>query len=630
MSRPLPVERSQGSVSALVARFQTAANRDVEATARENRRASLQSSSSRRTSSNLGGSGIGISSSSSNTPQINTANLPNSSEKETQNENSKQDEKKDKSVEAKEQGVVGKSLDMAESVENKFENLIIGDEKRDASLVNNEGSDSPSRPPKSPKRVSSSNVMSTLPIPDAPKDVQIEPSVKNKLGSEKQVESSKSNINGKEKDVTTPTKSTPSKTQNLPPTAPAIYKPSPMKPTTTTMPVNPKPRTRLSSGPSSTPSRSRTSLDHQTPPTSPASTKTPSSTTSTKPLVSGPTSTPKPLVPTHTGPARRPTSSAQSHGTPSPLKPQLTGTPNKPTASSLAKARIPSGSLNTPSSDTNSTKRESLSLGKNTGAKARSSIGRDSLSPSPGPNSSGPKSTGSRLLQGTAASRAKAAGVQHNNSPATSPSTTKTLPKTPTTISSSNKSQVSSSQSRTQSSQARIKTPSSTSTSRVRSKSQNQPNENETPSKDNILKTPAVGKSPIGRIGLAAANLKRPENLTTKNENKTKKQDEITDKKSKEELQELTDPLKSLDGRDKQISDIVERPKTPSPEENGQDVEKVTSETNDVSGLERNIKKMDVQTQEANGYQDEVEKQKEEKAIMETGEESLEEIPDIE
>ncbi|WWC57921.1 uncharacterized protein I303_100456 [Kwoniella dejecticola CBS 10117] len=693
--RPLPVERSQGSVSALVARFQTAANRDAEATARENRRASLQPSASaisRRTSSNTGetgaGLGVGVEAGAKE-----GGRAPPKSELAGQAEEIKDGDAK---VMVPTEGVEdakgetgtgkGKAGNKSEKVGHKLENLNISDKKAEEGSMEKtkDGeSDSPSRPPKSPKRVSNPNVMSALPIPNISKNTSdsaeadaLPETEENHKAKSDTPKSRLKSTNGKPEAATAtvkgkadPSSSTPSKSDKPTssgvasagkPTSRPDSKSSPAqsksKTLTTSTPTNAaKPRTRLPSGPSSTPARSRTLLGHQTHPDANATpnsksnstSRTPSSTTASATTTATATRTPKPLVPSHTGPARqpRPASSAQAHtqGTPSPLKPQITGTPSKPTASSLAKARIPSGPLSTPpSSTTRSTKRESLSLGRASGSTARSSngIGRDSLSPSPGPASharlSSSGSGGSRLLQGTAASRARAAGVQHHDSPSSTPSTSKTNKmnaNTPTggkTASDSSTRAPASiqSQGRTPSSQARIKTPSSTSTSRVRVK----PQVENTPSRvpKDFSKTPAVGRSPIGRLGLAAANVQRPAGPASELGSQAKEDGKIPDEDVKEELQELTEPkpTQSLRGdgngdnaRDEVIEEPVERPKTPSPDDN-QQVEQIKEDEQPVLG---NNMSQDLEVGKENMGQSEVEEK-----TLDAGEESLEEIPDIE
>lgn len=102
---------------------------------------------------------------------------------------------------------------------------------------------------------------------------------------------------------------------------------------------------------------------------------------------------------------------------PAPLRPQVTGTPAKPTASSLAKAREAAE------------KRQSLSLGRAAGTAPKQRLstapqttghGKTASAPSaPAPSSSKPAASGSRLLQGTASTRAKAAEPQSPRSPKT-------------------------------------------------------------------------------------------------------------------------------------------------------------------------------------------------------------------
>jgi len=117
------------------------------------------------------------------------------------------------------------------------------------------------------------------------------------------------------------------------------------------------------------------------------------------------------LTPSHTGPLKRPSSTTpgSSSISPTPFRPQITGTPSKPTASSLAKAKEASE------------RRQSLQMGR--GSSQKQSLTKET------PKSTPPSAvrttvsySASRLLQGTASSRAKAAASQ----PA-SPTRTKTV-----------------------------------------------------------------------------------------------------------------------------------------------------------------------------------------------------------
>ncbi|WVW81587.1 hypothetical protein I302_103582 [Kwoniella bestiolae CBS 10118] len=679
---PLPVERSQGSVSALVARFQTAANRDAEATARENRRASLQPSSAGGTLGNsrrISSSGLWTASPSpspGNTPRLgDSATLPNveaDKDKEVLKDKrrdviaTERDTKKDA---IEELGKKVEELDIKKTTPQK------SNSKPDPIEVEVKENDSPSRPPKSPKRLSiageSVNGMTTLPVPthaeesrdyeEGKKDISdVDDRKDDKLKSsnaqdvDKPKQSTSSTSTSKPTTTSTPSRKTPSSTR----------KPS-LSPSTTTKPLPPvsttksTPKSRLSTT-TPTPARARTSLGHQT---STTSTKKPSSSSTATPPVSR---TPKPLVPSHTGPTHRtPSSNTNPHTVPSPLKPHLTGTPIKPTASSLAKARIPSGPLSTPSStSTAKTKRESFSLGRSSG---RSSLGggRNSLSPSPSPaatsipskvTASGGGGTGSRLLQGTAASRARSAGVPHHESPSkTSSTTTPAKPPTKAGSTSSIRTPISTTRTPSAQTQNRARTPaSSTSTSRVRvkpqSQSQNQTQkngttENDTPSKATTPKTPSVGRSPIGRLGLAAAGMRRPEGPMSEKGEKAREEGKIREEQEqdrvealrdreeeevKEEMQELTEPLsetkreEELNGVKDGKEDPIQRPKTPSPSPPAAGTETVEVEApREDPGAGEVLVKADA----ADGSISE-----DDQKIQggEVGNESLEEIPDIE
>ncbi|WWC85611.1 uncharacterized protein L201_000475 [Kwoniella dendrophila CBS 6074] len=724
LNRPLPVERSQGSVSALVARFQTAANRDAEATARENRRASLQPNSngnSRRTSTN----GLWTPSP-GNTPKLGesailpSADLPSGSSQKVETQDSQ--EKKEEGTAEKDgsnsngvgvKDILNKPGDKLQQAEDKFKDLVIKteDECKDKGKENASKSkpdpieitkedvtkSSPSRPPKSPKRLSSSNVMSPLPVPVSTTETDIAPKKDITLSEaeKEKVEQPKAVVTSREgEDKSTPSKPTPSKTPSstkksfpTPSNSRSTINQTPASASTTSTPTSAtKTRSRLSSGPISStksttttpsattnPTRSRTSLGHQSTPSSTARTKSSanrreSSESAVKP--SHPPSsfnrTPKPLVASHTGPSgssiRRPSSSAQGN-VPSPLKPQLTGTPSKPTASSLAKARIPSAT--TPNSTTKSTKRESLSLGKSSGSVTRSSIGRgDSTSPSPAGNTKDISSTpskisssgGSRLLQGTAASRARSAGMQHHDSPSKTHPSNSSSTNTPSKVtvagqapkpqsSSTSSTRTPINQNRTKSSSA-----SSTSTSRVRVKPQKSTNnENEkkrTESKGDdekdLPKTPSVGFSPIGRLGLAAANMKRPEGPLTEQGQKAREEGKIGDsaqentnnsleenghfrQASNDEKEHEVDVVKAELQKQHQASEERQN-ETVSKETNQQDSKE--AESTFESHLNPKAHKNDngIESKSVESVND----HNDDEDSINIGEESLEEIPDIE
>ncbi|WVQ76514.1 hypothetical protein IAR50_006184 [Cryptococcus sp. DSM 104548] len=311
---PLPVERSQGSVSALVARFQTAANRDQEAATRD---------TSRRTS--LGPSGLAgltspILSASSGAGGV--SGLPG--------------------------GGLG-AVSRASDVGGKVTGNAGGSKKEEVERTPAAASVAPPKP--------------ASPVQPPKKDAPIP---------------------------------TPSPTEK--PTCPR-------KSTSSTLPTPSQ---------SSTPSAKPSALGRSQ-------------------SVKQPSTTSKRLTPSHTGATSRTVSSPASHilsppqkprdgsMSPAPLNPQLTGTPSKPTASFLAKAKSPPARA---SSAMGGEGRKS-SVGSREGVKSpRSSLGRSSgaavgprTSASDHPEqkeenekkSSVRSSSGSRLMQGTAASRARAA-----------------------------------------------------------------------------------------------------------------------------------------------------------------------------------------------------------------------------
>ncbi|WRT63441.1 uncharacterized protein IL334_000346 [Kwoniella shivajii] len=677
--RPLPVERSQGSVSALVARFQTAANRDIEATARESRRASLQPSAgnSRRASS----SGLFTPSptpSNPTTPLIGSTDLPDTSaptligEGEKDGSSLTEDpivgkEKNGNDNQEKGQGqntvenVLYKAGNTLKKVEDKFKNMTIQDDSEDkhtskdvdqssgilaktkpksidTNIENKKDitpnttilGGSPSRPPKSPKRMSSNTVMSSLAVPDT--DPMQTKGDDHTLEEGLTDEAQRKKIQDKAKDLT------PANTSNTPdrkPLSSTTKKPFPpssssasvstkspiaiKRGTTSASPATTPAatRSRLSSGPTSSSSsphtrvsstpRSRTSLGQSSTPTiTPRSVNTKSSTSASASVQTKPR-TPKPLIPSHTGPP--PTSSTKSRisegttsGIGSPLKPHVIGTPSKPTASSLAKARIPTtpslhSRLNTsPGASTEKRNPNSESSIR------KSSIGTrgTSLSPSPSPATSTNtrihtqthtpskvQNSGSRLLQGTAASRAKAADVSHRDPPALSSKDTP-LKKISTPLASRSSalkgtanittpSPATKTTSRSFAGESSSKPPSSTSSIRTRTKSATKSTSTEAP------KIPSVGKSQIGRIGLAAAREspssqkehERKDAPTSDvightNEDTARENDGDVDDEAKADLDRIVDNGNKAEGENGQIEDIVDRPKTPSPEIQGE------------------------------------------------------------
>ncbi|KAK8845322.1 hypothetical protein IAR55_006035 [Kwoniella newhampshirensis] len=577
-SEPLPVERSQGSVSALVARFQTAADRDKESASR---RASLQPSNggSRRTSATSPGV----------TPKLDEGNStlanPDSGLDEAPNGKMSNDPDGGKRVQDKTNGegrageveeMLHKASEGLKDIETKVSNaLSTSTPKKRPNEITADSANKPVVPPKSPKRMSSTGVMSPI-VPSSPTVGQIAgPSID--YGDKTQTEGVNSNLVGS--NTLTKTK-TPSKTVSKP--APSSNTPQDKKISLTT------PKTMFTSATQAKSSGAKTSFpspattNGKTSSTTPNTVKTDaaprsrlSSTTSssttprTRPSASATTHTPtsatqkrtpsanidftstttatKPLTPNLTGPARlrqpRPSSflspSTSTHP-PSPLKPHLTGTPSKPTASSLAKARSPPD--HHPSSSEKekqpTASRQNLSMGRTGGVKGSSSVRRlVSASPSPSPTASGPgadkdkteasdtptkrSSTSSRLLQGTAASRARATAAASTSTPSSSShdtnvkksftprgSTSTTTPKSTTPINTP------ASQSRAiQTSKSNSSTPLSTKVQTPTSTTQSKPRANgktpTTSSKKEAARMPPVGRSPIGRLGLAAAGMKK-------------------------------------------------------------------------------------------------------------------------
>ncbi|OXM76775.1 extensin [Cryptococcus neoformans Bt63] len=265
-----------------------------------------------------------------------------------------------------------------------------------------------------------------------------------------------------------------------------------------------------------------------------------------------------------------------STSTSAPLKPQLTGTPSKPTASSLAKTRSPpsshtpgSMSMRSPPPVDNLTaagakRRNSSSFGRRDSLKSplsssgsltrRSSLGRaasarlsqsrspeatstvsgqrrvsenGSASPQPqgknkeGRNVKGPigRAAGSRLMQGTAASRARMAA--NTDAHSSSISSNSHVPISRTSPVSTNVTRP----------RASISTPASNSKKPTSNENSNSSGKRPTPksnSKDATILRPNVssvakegkekpamkpiGRNPVGRLGLAAAREKKSEN----------------------------------------------------------------------------------------------------------------------
>ncbi|WVQ94076.1 hypothetical protein IAU59_001154 [Kwoniella sp. CBS 9459] len=780
---PLPVERSQGSVSALVARFQNAADRDKEASARESRRSSLVppgGSSSSRSSASGQGYGHGYSSSNGpspaaspllgNTPRLSSGALPppafgaEDGNNERKGEGDKEEVLKSPTrAETKTEagtkpngqqhratpGILDRAGDKMKSLEHKLEKVLISDKGSDSRQDKDKDQDkenggevtasSPSRPPKSPKRMSSSTTMSALAVPNPKTDdksgtslasdddkkgqetettevpigdkavISGQPVLSHNKPKEQPTSAAKSAIEkavpaasskakdtpsatdkGKGKGKGTPTSSTKRFPTSSPSTSssPSTVKTGATKPasksaTTTT----PAPRSRLSSSTSTSTAtatitpRARVSLGSGT---SASASRRPASSNNTPPAArrsvkpdstQAAATTPK-LTPAHTGTKSERRSSSvmgTAKASPSPLKPHLTGTPSKPTASSLAKARTPSTSAtpaaHTTPSQTNGdiTKRKSMSLGRFSGGKIstqRARQGTASPSPSPGtgtgvggggssgarrrpssvlgtssgeqaqttpsktrsttaPATTPSSSSGSRLLQGTAASRARAAAAQPHQPSSSTPTSTpsrstpasvpgakpNSTPKTPpATTATTTTATTNASRSKTPSS-LRAKTPS---TGRAKVKVQADGSNVHNPA--DAPKMPPVGKSPIGRLGLAAAGMKRPEGPEPKRERgfdgndgsfKPNRRDggageadgaaESGQKEEEEGVEEVRDIVSNQaqageNGPDESSNggeDPIQRPRTPSP---GHAHGENKSTVNDVAVADSDVK----------------------------------------
>ncbi|WWD22272.1 hypothetical protein CI109_106763 [Kwoniella shandongensis] len=578
---PLPVERSQGSVSALVARFQTAADRDKESAARESRRASLQpqSNGGSRRASATNSTTPGV------TPKLDQGNgIFSGPGPDVDGVNNTSDGTRATKENGKDGGGrVGDVLHKAGETLKKVEAKVVSavpitstssnKDKRDNKPSDIKVGSSPSTPepaakpvvpPKSPKRMSSTGVMSPIvassdQIPDAlspASPTAMTKEAKPPGKAEKKASSSNANANipskvgvskastasgaSKDKSVPSPRATTAATTPAK--TAAATEKkpfPSPStangKAPTTTTPSAAKPRSRLSSTTSSnTTPRNRLSNASTTQgqtSTSSAHKTTPSATI---PSASQPT---KPLTPNATGPlAPRPPRPASSLSPststphhPSPLKPHLTGTPSKPTASSLAKARSPPASAqqHTPASGEKGP-RQSLSLGKASGSGVKVSSRRlGSASPSPASGAGAVKTgersdtptrkntisgnTSSRLLQGTAASRARAAAAAASAAAGHPTSLSQNTPAKSSTTPSKN---TTTSTPKTATSASKAKsTPSTKTASTTTPNSAAKVKTNGTPTSTPINaapeRIPPVGRSPIGRLGLAAAGAKK-------------------------------------------------------------------------------------------------------------------------
>ncbi|WVQ80487.1 hypothetical protein IAT38_002592 [Cryptococcus sp. DSM 104549] len=510
--RPLPVERSQGSVSALVARFQTAANRNKDSAARtESRRASLQPQpgSIRRTSYGPGtplpdeGAGVvdggGDKGFAKGLNKVFGVDAGKGDKKEAERQGG---------AGVSEKGLNGGAEGVGEVPVNGK-----GVQKEPAGELKAVTAEEPKAPVEA-KQATPKKTLSAAPSPAQPT-------------------------------TTSPTVPSPAPTTAHTTPKPKATTPAPSKPTATRTPSSTAAPRASTSGSGSTIRRAASQRS------------TPSASTATSPPSAH---TAKPLTPSITGPARhtRPASSMSppaAAGSPSPLKPHLTGTPSKPTASFLAKTKSPpSGQAGRPEE-----KPRQSSVGRAAGARvsaagASPQTGRKSLtSPSPAsgagtgrsasrmstpaahaqasaPGSGEGKKTGSlgsssgsRLMQGTAASRARAAASQ-----AHSPSGTPSKPATTAGV--------------------KVKSPPSTlsrATSARRTSANGATGAGGKAKADPAEQPPIppVGRNPIGRLGLAGAGMKRAEGPGTEAGEKAREEGKVPERKAVEggELPEKND-----------------------------------------------------------------------------------------
>ncbi|WVR03418.1 hypothetical protein IAU60_000409 [Kwoniella sp. DSM 27419] len=516
-------ERSQGSVSALVARFQNAADRDKDTKAREQRRVSgaglqLPSGSSplaSRRSSHAAGS------------HIQSVSAGDADAVETSSKVAAGPAGDD----GKEDRLEGSASESALTNEvAKGEGTEVGEEK--IRII----PDSPVRPPKSPRRVGSRSSVSADNTDQQAVESHrtVDPNVKD----DKQGDSSKKAASAPRSVEVTSGFEQPAKTTGTTKTPIGTAAAAVDTATTRSKAVPEREAVSQTNATRSRPvsasaSSSTPKIAKSASKPSPSGPSSASSTMRTPDPINGQSSTPSTarttrLTPSHTGPAPRRSSVASSTpSVPSPLKPHLTGTPSKPTASSLAKARSPNAFMSPPSGAGNkSAGRASLSLGKaagkSTGHKRAQTTGT-SPSPSPSPftskapvmdraqaGSDTPSKvrtpTGSRLLQGTAASRARAAAAQHRQ-PTSSDKSSSSPVRTANDqrkarTSSAKQGDVGSPRNGIATGSHHIKSRSSGSdpSTGARSEPAAKPGH-----AGQSAKTPSVGRNPIGRLGLAAA-----------------------------------------------------------------------------------------------------------------------------
>ncbi|KAL7422901.1 hypothetical protein Q5752_002198 [Cryptotrichosporon argae] len=457
IAMPLPIERSQGNVASLVSRFQTAADRDRESAARAAQAAlrrssasSIASIASRRDSASQG---------------LVTPNL-------TPNLGSLGGAFAGPAVDGAPDGKGGKSRTSAGSADEATEELDDDGATPRAARVQRSA---PADGVGVGKRLFSAHTADNAHPRESAIEVYVDAAPANAAAAgdagERTAGPAKKAIVTKASPSSATVTARPAHSSNA--GTPSAVSDSPA----------PSPRTRTSPSSTKTPSKPATAAPAAA---KPAST-TPRTADASRPVTKSSTprvTTPAArlaahLVPAHTGPARASPAQAPAAAAASPLRPQATGTPGKPTASSLAKARSPEAP--SPPASLGRSARARPSLGPALAGTPTRSAGTGTPTQTPAPlTQTTATPTGSRLLQGTAASRARAAAAA-----AESPDKRGTPSRHAGTPGAAKTGPVASP--RPQASSAR------------------------TPSKTEPAKAPvvSVGRSKIGRVGLAGARRKR-------------------------------------------------------------------------------------------------------------------------
>ncbi|EIW67833.1 hypothetical protein TREMEDRAFT_63725 [Tremella mesenterica DSM 1558] len=494
---PLPVERSQGSVSALVARFQTAADRDRDAQAREASKGPRSSGSFSRRSSSFGFA-----------PSIDSLSPAPTGSGMSPDLHGGVAGIKDEAMEMEilkdpQELSGGKKINEGDEKVAEITNITPSHEPSQKEHVDN-------APPTLSQSINQTkSIKPSSNVKDSPRKPSSPIATKTTTGGvvHKPIVGSNTTQKNQPSIITKSPQRNTTTTAAVSPTSPTnqIKKSNPISPSqpakspTTTSRVVSRPKNFSSSTTTPHPGISSTPKDSPIKPPSISSVRQPKIPQTSR------------LVPNMTGPRHRSPSASTVGGitSPPPLRPHLTGTPSKPTASFLAKQRPAHSS----EEKRKSTPSNTMSLGRNAGSRIssasrpapRKSIEQDvKISQPTSPTTSKQSTTGSRLLQGTAASRARAANVSPKTDKSTnSPSNKVTSLRNVSNSMSSGKTPSKSPTSPT----TKINGNSNASATALSSKK----SLGKVPS--DIQKTPAVGRSPIGRLGLAAAREKavRPE-----------------------------------------------------------------------------------------------------------------------